>query len=79
MGELISDIDFRIGQIIKRLRTKLKLTQIDVANDSGLTQPTISHIENGDCPIRVDRLILVCQALKTSASAVLREAERQRL
>jgi len=41
---------------IKKLRTKLGLTQIEFAKILGTTQMTISTWENGKCPTYIEKL-----------------------
>lgn len=53
----------QIGTIIQRARKKRNWTQTDLAKRSGLRQGTISLIETGDKPAKLDSILAVMAAL----------------
>lgn len=53
----------QIGTIIQRARKKRNWTQTDLAERAGLRQGTISLIETGDKPAKIDSILAVLAAL----------------
>ena len=53
----------QIGTIIQRARKQRDWTQSDLAERTGLRQGTISVIENGDKPAKLDSILSVLAAL----------------
>ncbi len=53
----------QIGTIIQRARKKRDWTQTDLAERAGLRQGTISLIETGDKPAKLDSILAVLAAL----------------
>lgn len=53
----------QIGNIIARARKSLNWTQTDLAERAGLRQGTISGIETGDKPAKMDSILAVLAAL----------------
>lgn len=53
----------QIGAIIQRARKMRNWTQNDLAERAGLRQATISVIETGDRPAKLDSLLAVLAAL----------------
>ena len=53
-----------LGQTFKRARTDSKLTQKDLAELTGIAQPTISDIETGQTDVRMETLLKLASALK---------------
>ena len=53
----------QIGNIIRNARKRLKLTQAELANRTGVRQATISEIETGNSSARVASLLPVLAAL----------------
>lgn len=53
----------RIGQEIARIRQSKKLTQVQLAELSGLNRVNINKIENGRYNVSIDILQKVCEAL----------------
>lgn len=64
----------KIGEKIKSRREELGLRQVDLAVLSGITQATLSRIENGEigCP-RADNIAPLADALQVSIDYLLRE------
>lgn len=53
-----------LGQTIKRARTEQHLTQKDLADMTGVAQPTISDIETGETNVRMETLLKLASVLK---------------
>ena len=53
----------QIGTIIQRARKKRGWTQTDLAERAGLRQATISIIESGETPSKLDSILSVLAAL----------------
>lgn len=53
----------QIGTIIQRARKKCGWTQTQLAERAGLRQGTISVIEKGDTPAKLDSILAVLAAL----------------
>lgn len=53
----------QIGNLVKRQRKRLGLSQADLASRVGLRQPTVSLIETGNPAMRLDTFLLVMTAL----------------
>ncbi len=53
-----------LGQTIKRARTENHLTQKDLADMTGVAQPTISDIETGETNVRMETLLKLASVLK---------------
>lgn len=53
----------QIGAVIARARRQRNWTQHDLADRSSLRQGTISSIENGERPARLDTILAVLAAL----------------
>ncbi|ETD86394.1 helix-turn-helix domain-containing protein [Rhodobacter capsulatus] len=53
----------QIGAVIQRTRKNLGWSQSDLAERAGLRQATISTIERGESPARIDTLLSVLGAL----------------
>ena len=57
-----------IGTTIKKARKRLKWTQKKLSNETGLSQQTISSIENGNLNFSIDTLIRVVKTLRLKIS-----------
>jgi len=53
----------QVGNIIRRARKKLSLSQQELSEKVGLRQATISAIENGHPAVRFDSLLALLAAL----------------
>lgn len=53
----------QIGTLLQRARKRRGWTQSDLAARAGLRQATISGIETGDTPARLDSILAVLAAL----------------
>lgn len=58
------DIKKTVGQRIRDKRESLNMTQVYLADITGLTDNTISLIENGDVYPKLDSIYKICKALK---------------
>ncbi|MGZ8188987.1 MAG: helix-turn-helix domain-containing protein [Methylosarcina sp.] len=69
----------RIGDILKRKRTALELTQEDLFNRSGVTQSMISKMEKGRAEnVSVDVLRKLAKALNCLVVDLLPEEDKAR-
>lgn len=66
-----------LGQVLRRLRNERKLSQEDVAYESGVDRSFLSEIERGIHQPTVSTLFRIARALGTSASAVLAAVEEE--
>jgi len=53
----------QIGHVLRRWRKAKNLTQVQIAKNAGLTQKTISHIENGTKTTEVSTILSICAVL----------------
>lgn len=60
----------RIGNRLRELREAQGLTATQLAERCGLSQPTISKIENGKWSVSLDILSKICEALGTRVEIV---------
>ena len=68
-------INFALGKAIRRRREVLGLYQITVAEHVGLTKQGYSAIERAGVWISVAYLTQIAEALKTSVTSLIFEAE----
>lgn len=66
-----------LGVILRRLRNKHNMAQIDLAAAANCERSFISAIENGKTGISMDLFLRLCDALDTPAWEVLKEATQQ--
>lgn len=66
------DLLYEIGQRIRKERTKLKISQEDLAFKSGLSTCSISDIELGKTNLGVLTLIKILEVLNISSDSILR-------
>jgi transcriptional regulator with XRE-family HTH domain len=64
-------VKLRPGEMVRLLRQKNELTQADLAARSGLTQSTISSIENGRAQLGVERAKSLARALHVHPAALV--------
>ena len=64
------------GQAIEIERTKAGLTQGDLAQLSGVSQPHISSIEKGSWSPKLNTVMLIAEALGVDVNALLPPARR---
>ena len=56
----------RLGQNIRRFRRDADLTQIELASEVGMSQPTLSDLERGARDVRTEQLAQIARALGVS-------------
>ena len=54
----------RIGELITTIRKEKGLTQLELAEQSGLGRSHIVHIEKGDYNVRLDTLSIIAKTLE---------------
>ena len=59
------------GQVVALLREKNEFTQTELATRAGLTQATISSIENGRVQLGVERAKVLARALRVHPATLL--------
>jgi len=62
-----------IGENIKSRRRALDMTQVELAEATGLTQASIAFIENGRNSPQIDTLAKIAVALRVQPDMLLRE------
>ncbi|MFQ6397068.1 helix-turn-helix domain-containing protein [Nocardia sp. KC 131] len=65
-----------VGAAIRRARESVGMNQDDLAAASGLSRPSIARIELGTSGIQIDRLWDLAEALSTTPSTLLADAEQ---
>ena len=60
-----------IGENLKEMRRKLKITQADLSKMAGIKQPTISAIENGVNNPAIETLMLLSEAMHCTVSDLI--------
>ncbi|MBT2684169.1 helix-turn-helix transcriptional regulator [Bacillus sp. ISL-37] len=71
------NVQQRLGQTIKRLRTQQQLTQEDMAFISGLSLQTISDIENAKYDPLLNELYRIAAVLEMKPSEIVFEMEQE--
>ncbi len=66
-----------VGAAIRRARESADMTQDELAEASGLSRPSIARIELGTSGVQLDRLFELAEAMSTTPSALLADAERE--
>lgn len=66
-----------VGAAIRRARESAGMTQDELAETSGLSRPSIARIELGTSGVQLDRLFELAEAMSTTPSALLADAERE--
>lgn len=61
---------------VKELRTKRRLSQIELSNRSGVSQSTISSLERGEKSPSEATLILLAKALRVPVSELLEDNKK---
>ncbi|PLX67106.1 MAG: transcriptional regulator [Denitrovibrio sp.] len=65
-----------LGQIIKRARMDMKLTQKELAEKTGIAQPTISDVETGTTDVRFETLFRITAALNLDIFIATKKASK---
>ncbi len=69
------ELGHRIGPLLKFERVRSGLSQAKVSRDSGLTQSTMSRLENGDSNFRIATLESYVSALGQKLNLISKDAE----
>lgn len=64
-----------LGIAVKRFRTKRKLTQEALAYGAGISLSTLARIETGAFEASLSTILLLAEALDTSAGTLVSECE----
>jgi len=64
-----------LGAMLKLERKKAGISQRDIAQKSGITQSTISHLESGDSNCRIDTLERYTNAIGKKLNLISKDAE----
>lgn len=59
---------FDMGARLKQIRKERNIKLINLAHDSGISQPSLSNVENGKKTLSIETLEKVCNALGVSLS-----------
>lgn len=65
-----------LATVIRRKRTKLKLSQEDIAEKAKIDRTYVSRLENGKVDISVAVAYKVAKALSTTLTQIIKETER---
>ena len=66
----------RIGERIRQLRTERGISQVELAEKAGLSQPHIVRIEQGRYSVGLDILQAIAKALGCTVDMVVRRSPR---
>ena len=76
---LMYDYRMQIGDIVKRRRTELRLTQKDLEESSGVTQSMISKVEGGSADnVSIEILRKLAKSLNCSVIDLLPESDKNK-
>lgn len=64
----------KIGNKLLTVRKKAGLTQVEVAEASGLSSRTYADIERGSVNMRVETILRICEALHITPDEILTES-----
>lgn len=67
-----SDIDKKIGKVLREFRLKNKLTQEDLAEKLGISLKYISRIENGNNGVKTENLIKYMNLLGITPNVIFK-------
>ena len=59
---------FNVGLRLKQIRKERNIKLVNLAHDSGISQPSLSNVENGKKSLSIVTLEKVCDALGVSLS-----------
>lgn len=65
-----------VGAVITQLRGDLKISQAELANTVGISQPAWSRIEKGESALTIDQLARAAKKLGAQPSEILNTAEK---
>lgn len=64
-----------LGVVIETRRKKLGLSQAEMAEKTGFSQPTLSRIERGGVPLTIPQLLTLAEVLGVAGSDLMKAAE----
>ena len=67
----------KIGNKLLAVRKKAGLTQVEVAEASGLSSRTYADIERGTVNMRVETILRICEALHITPDEILTESNTE--
>lgn len=67
----------KIGNKLLSIRKKAGLTQVEVAEASGLSSRTYADIERGTVNMRVETILRICEALHITPDEILTESNSE--
>jgi transcriptional regulator with XRE-family HTH domain len=76
LADLLCEFRLAMGQAVTARRSRLGLTQGELAALAGCDRQTISRLENAHCSPTLDQWLKVAIALRMPLSSLLRSAER---
>lgn len=71
-----SKLRSELATVVRRKRSKLKLSQEDIAEKAGIDRTYVSRLENGRVDISIFVAHKVALALNTSLSQLIKETEK---
>lgn len=69
-------LSVQVSNVLRANRADRKLTQKELAERSGLSQPTVSRILDNHRELKLEELAKICDGLEVSLEDVLAEANR---
>jgi len=70
------NLNLAFGVSLKRVRTKLGLTQEDLAFGSGISLTSIGRMETGTQGVRLETILRIANALEMSGASLVSECEK---
>lgn len=52
-----------LGDFVKRQRTKMFMTQLDLSEEAGITQATLCRLERGQKNVHLDTMVKILNSL----------------
>ncbi len=71
-------LNWAMAAVIRQARTAAGLTQVELADFSGLSKPYVSGLERGNINASVYALMQIAEVLKVDGSELLRRVELER-
>lgn len=68
-------IQWAIAKVIREARNELDISQVQLADFSGLSYPFISDVERGNVGVSIAALLQISEVLKVDASELMRRIE----
>lgn len=70
-------IQWAIAKVIREARNALDISQVQLADFSGLSYPFISDVERGNVGVSIAALLQIAEVLKVEASELMRRIEAE--